>query len=100
MKQAETNFRQLAYRGLWQQNPALVQLLGLCPLLAVSNSFVNALGLAMATLFVLTASNALISSLRRFIHQDIRLPCFVIIIAACTICVELILQAISFELYQ
>ncbi|MEX1267334.1 MAG: Rnf-Nqr domain containing protein, partial [Woeseia sp.] len=56
--------------GLWDQNPGLVQLLGLCPLLAVTTSFVNGLGLGLATLFVLSCSNLLVSATRRFIRSE------------------------------
>lgn len=80
-------------RGLWTENPGLVQLLGLCPLLAVTTSFVNGLGLGLATLAVLTASNALVSLTRRLIQPEIRVPLYVIIIASLVTCAELILQA-------
>ena len=60
--------------GLWRDNPGLVQLLGLCPLLAVTASFVNGLGLGLATLVVLMASNAPVSATRRFIQPEIRIP--------------------------
>jgi electron transport complex protein RnfE len=79
--------------GLWHDNPGLVQLLGLCPLLAVTGSFVNALGLGIATLFVLMSSNALVSATRRFIQTEIRLPIYVLIIASLVTCIELIFKA-------
>ena len=60
--------------GLWYENPGLVQLLGLCPLLAVTSTFVNGLGLGVATLAVLVVSNALVSSTRRWIRAEIRIP--------------------------
>ncbi|MBT8099693.1 MAG: electron transport complex subunit E [Gammaproteobacteria bacterium] len=80
-------------QGLWDDNPGLVQLLGLCPLLAVTTSFVNGLGLGVATLFVLTLSNALVSATRRFILPEIRIPIYVLIIASLVTCVELIFKA-------
>ena len=86
--------------GLWTTNAALVQLLGLCPLLAVSNSFVNALGLGIATIFVLIASNSLISLLRKHIPDLVRIPCFIIIIASFTTAAELLTQAFAFPLYE
>ncbi|MEX2365839.1 MAG: electron transport complex subunit E [Pseudohongiellaceae bacterium] len=86
--------------GLWRNNPALVQLLGLCPLLAVSNSVVNALGLGLATLLVLLGSNLCVSLLRHRITQAIRLPAFVLIIATFVTCAELLMQAYAFQLYQ
>lgn len=79
--------------GLWNENPGLVQLLGLCPLLAVTTSFVNGLGLGLATLFVLTCSNALVSLTRRWIYSEIRIPMYVLIIASLVTCIELIFEA-------
>jgi len=79
--------------GLWAENPGLVQLLGLCPLLAVTTTFVNGLGLGVATLLVLTCSNALVSATRRWITQEIRIPIYVLIIASLVTCVELIFKA-------
>ena len=85
--------------GLWSNNPGLVQLLGLCPLLAVSNSVVNALGLGLATLLVLTASNIAISAIRHVVRDEIRIPVFVLVIAAFVTTVELAMNAWLHELY-
>lgn len=79
--------------GLWRDNPGLVQLLGLCPLLAVTTTFVNGLGLGIATLVVLAMSNALVSTTRRWIRQEIRIPIYVLIIASLVTCIELIFKA-------
>jgi electron transport complex protein RnfE len=79
--------------GLWHENPGLVQLLGLCPLLAVTSSFVNGLGLGIATLAVLMASNGLVSATRRWIQAEIRIPMYVLIIASLVTCIELIFKA-------
>lgn len=79
--------------GLWRDNPGLVQLLGLCPLLAVTGSFVNGLGLGLATLAVLVASNGLVSATRRWIQPEIRVPIYVLIIASLVTCTELIFKA-------
>ena len=79
--------------GLWRDNPGLVQLLGLCPLLAVTNTFVNGLGLGVATLIVLTCSNGLVSAARRWIRQEIRIPIYVLIIASLVTCIELMFKA-------
>ncbi len=87
-------------QGLWKNNPALVQLLGLCPLLGVSNSVVNALGLGLATMAVLIFSNLLVSLCRKQVPDAIRLPVFVMIIAALTSCVELVMQAWTYDLYR
>ena len=90
----------LAWNGLWKNNPALVQLLGLCPLLAVSGTVINALGLGLATLFVLVGSNLSVSLIRHHVADHLRLPAFVLIIAAFTTCVELLIQAFAYSLYQ
>jgi electron transport complex protein RnfE len=90
----------LTHNGLWKNNPALVQLLGLCPLLAVSASVVNSLGLAAATLFVLISSNICVSVVRNVVSDTIRLPVFVMIIAASVTAIELLMQAYTYELYQ
>ncbi len=94
------SYREIAVNGLWKNNPGLVQLLGLCPLLGVSNSMVNALGMGIATALVLAASNAAVALIRRQVTDAVRLPVFVMIIAALTTCIELLMQAFTYELYQ
>jgi len=94
------SYRELSVNGLWKNNPALVQLLGLCPLLGVSNSAVNALGLGLATALVLLCSNIGVSLVRGVVNTAVRLPAFVMIIAALTTCIELLMQAYTYELYQ
>lgn len=85
--------------GLWKNNPALVQLLGLCPLLAVSNTVINGLGLGIATIITLVASNGLVSLLRKQIPDEARLPVFVLIIASIVTVIELSMNAWFHELY-
>ncbi len=85
--------------GLWKNNPALVQLLGLCPLLAVSNTTINGLGLGLATMLTLVASNGLVSLLRKQIPDEARLPVFVMIIASIVTAIELSMNAWFHELY-
>lgn len=94
------NYTEITRKGLWDNNPALVQLLGLCPLLAVSGSIVNALGLGLATLLVLTSSNMVVSLIRTKVSDAIRLPAFVMVIASLTTCIELLMKAFTYELYQ
>ncbi|MFC0711795.1 electron transport complex subunit E [Azorhizophilus paspali] len=94
------SYRELSANGLWKNNPALVQLLGLCPLLGVSNSIVNALGLGLATILVLGSSSMAVSLIRGVVNTAVRLPVFVMIIAALTTCIELLMQAFTYELYQ
>lgn len=95
----KTELLTLSKQGLWSNNPALVQLLGLCPLLAVSSSVVNALGLGLATILVLVFSNLMVSLIRHQITAAIRLPAFVLIIAGFVTCAELLLQAFAYSLY-
>ena len=94
------SFRDITINGLWKNNPGLVQLLGLCPLLGTSNSTVNALGLGIATALVLICSNAAVSLIRNAVTNAVRLPVFVMIIAALTTCIELLMQAFTYELFQ
>ena len=91
--------REIAQQGLWANNPALVQLLGLCPLLAVTGTVVNALGLGLATIGVLVGSNLSVSLIRNFVPENVRLPAFVMIIASFTTVATLLMQAYAFELY-
>lgn len=90
----------LSRNGLWDNNPALVQLLGLCPLLAVSGTVINALGLGLATLAVLVGSNLIVSLIRHQVADHLRLPAFVMVIAALTTCVELTMQAYAYGLFE
>ncbi|WP_163933176.1 electron transport complex subunit E [Paraferrimonas sp. SM1919] len=94
-----SEYRQLAWQGLWKNNPGIVQLLGLCPLLAVTATFTNALGLALATLVVLVGSNICVSLIRQFVPKEIRIPIFVMIIAALVTCVQLLINAYAYGLY-
>lgn len=93
-------YRTLAIDGLWRQNPALVQLLGLCPLLAISDSVVKALGLGLATVLVLALSTLAVALLRGIAAAEIRLPLFALIFAALTSVVDLLMQAYAFRLHQ
>ncbi len=89
----------LAREGLWSNNPGLVQLLGLCPLLAVSNTVVNALGLGLATILVLMLSNTTVSLIRHGVRREIRIPVFVLVIASFVTVVELSMNAWFHELF-
>ncbi|MCH8543598.1 MAG: electron transport complex subunit E [Alcanivorax sp.] len=90
----------LTNNGLWKNNPATVQLLGLCPLLAVTGTVVNSLGLGLATMAVLMASNLTVSLIRDVVTPAVRLPAFVMIIAALVTVIEMVMQAFTFELYE
>lgn len=85
--------RQIWRQGLWDNNPSLVQLLGLCPLLAVTGTAINGLGLGLATLIVLVLSNLAVSATRRLISSELRIPVFVLIIASLVTVVDLLMQA-------
>ncbi|HDR1022362.1 TPA: electron transport complex subunit E [Pasteurella multocida] len=93
-------WKELLNQGLWKNNGALVQLLGLCPLLAVSNSVTNALGLGLATMLVLICSNTVVSVFRRHIPTEIRIPIYVMIIATTVTIVQLVMNAYTYSLYQ
>ncbi len=93
-------YKEIAWQGLWKNNPGLVQLLGLCPLLAVTSTVTNALGLGLATLLVLICSNATVSAVRQWVPKEVRIPIFVLIIAAFVSCVQLLMNAYTFGLYQ
>ncbi|HIC45194.1 MAG TPA: electron transport complex subunit E [Methylophaga aminisulfidivorans] len=92
-------YYQIVKEGLWKNNPALVQLLGLCPLLAVTNTVINGLGLGLATILTLVASNGFISLLRNQIPDEARLPVFVMIIASIVTVIELSMNAWFHDLY-
>lgn len=92
--------KELMKNGLWDNNPALVQLLGLCPLLAVSATVVNALGLGIATTLVLVGSSLIVSLVRQWVPKEIRIPVFVMIIASLVTCVQLLMNAFAYGLYQ
>ncbi|WP_210396055.1 electron transport complex subunit E [Motiliproteus sediminis] len=94
------DYRKITLDGLWHNNPALVQLLGLCPLLAVTGSVVNAIGLGLATTLVLVGSNLAVSLIRNLVPDAVRLPAFVMIIASYVTCVELLMQSLTYDLYQ
>lgn len=96
---ADISYKEITTNGLWKNNPALVQLLGLCPLLAVTGSVVNALGLGLATMLVLVGSNAAVSLIRKQVSDAVKIPAFVMIIATFTTCTELLMKAFTYELY-
>lgn len=97
---ATKSLSEISLDGLWKNNPALVQLLGLCPLLAVTGSVVNAIGLGLATILVLVGSNLAVSLIRNHVPDAVRLPAFVMIIASFVTVTELVMQALTYELYQ
>jgi len=87
-------------KGLWRENPAFRLLLGMCPTLAVTTSAVNGLGMGLATTFVLVCSNGAIAALRHLIPPQVRIPCFVVLIATFVTIVQLCMEAFVYGLYQ
>lgn len=97
---SDISYRELSLNGMWKNNPAIVQLLGLCPLLAVTGTVINAIGMGLATTMVLTISNTCVSIVRGIVSDAVRLPAFVMIIAAAVTCIELLMQAFAYDLFQ
>jgi electron transport complex protein RnfE len=95
----ELNNREILNEGLWRNNTALVQLLGLCPLLAVSGTVINGLGLGLATTLVITGSNVTVSLIRHIVRPELRIPTFVLVIASLVTAVELSMKAFLYDLY-
>jgi electron transport complex protein RnfE len=87
-------------QGVWRDNPVFVMLLGLCPVLAVSNTATNALAMGVATTFVLLSSGVLVSLLRNYIPKQVRIATYIIVIATFVTIVDYAIQAISLDLYR
>jgi len=94
-----STYKEIILNGTWKQNSILAQLLGLCPLLAISTSFVNAVSLGIATILVMLLANLVISALRAFIPYEIRIPAFVLVIASLVTVVDLAFNAFLHDLY-
>jgi len=92
--------RQIFFDGLWRQNTGLVVLLGLCPLLAVSSTAVNGLGLGLATTLTLVCTNVAVSASRRLLRPEIRIPAYVLVIASVVTTIQLLMQAWFHDLYR
>jgi electron transport complex protein RnfE len=96
---ARDEFKTIAGNGVWKQNTSIVQILGLCPLLAVTTNAVNGIMLSLATILVMAISNLAVASLRNFIPHEIRIPVFILIVAALVTVVDLLFNANLHELY-
>ena len=92
-------FRDIFHNGLWKQNPGIAQLLGLCPLLAISSSVVNALSLGLATTLVMALSGSAVAAIREFISNEARIPVYVLLIAVLVTIVQLLINAYAYPLY-
>lgn len=95
-----SELRATLYRGVWDRNPALIQLLGLCPLLAITTTLVNGFVLGVATLLVVVATNTIVSAVRFALLPAVRIPLFVLIIAAFVTTIDLLVNAVFHEIYQ
>lgn len=95
-----SDYSSITREGLWTNNPALVQVLGLCPLLAVTNTAISGLGLGLATMLTLVVSNGLVSLIRNFTSPEIRIPVYVLVIACIVTSIELAMNAYFHELYR
>lgn len=93
-------YKDIAENGLWKQNPGVVQLLGLCPTLAVTTTSVNGLSLGLLTAVVMAASNGSVSPIRRFVPEEIRLPVYILIIAALVTVIDLGMNAFAHPLHK
>lgn len=91
--------KDILYNGLWKQNPGIVQLLGLCPLLAISSSVVNAVSLGLATTLVMAISGAAIAAIREIIPNEVRIAVYVLLIAVLVTIVQLLINAYAYSLY-
>ena len=97
---SDINYTEINKNGLWNNNVALVQLLGLCPLLAVTGTVINGLGLGIATLLTLVISNTVVSAIRHMVRPEVRVPVFVMIIASIVTTIELVMNAYFHELFN
>ncbi|MGD2137241.1 MAG: electron transport complex subunit E [Gammaproteobacteria bacterium] len=97
---SEPTYSYILKQGLWKNNSGLVQLLGLCPLLAVTTTAINGLGLGLATTLTLVTSNVTVSLIRRLVRPEVRIPVFVLVIASAVTIIELSMNAWLHELYK
>ena len=97
---SDISYRDLAVQGLWKNNPGLVQILGMCPMMAISNTVVNSLGLALATILTMVVSNGLASVIRHWVRPEVRLPVFVMVVASVVTMIELWMNAYLNTLYH
>jgi electron transport complex protein RnfE len=95
----DPGYSHILKEGLWMNNPGLVQLLGLCPLLAVTTTVINGLGLGLATTLTLVASNVIVSLIRKLVRPEVRIPVFVLVIASIVTVIELAMNAWLHDLY-
>ena len=95
-----TNYQEIRHNGLWKQNPGVVQLLGLCPTLAVTTSVVNGVSLGLATAIVMAFANGAVSPVRKFVPAEIRVPVFILVIAALVTVIDLLIHGFAAPLHK
>ena len=95
-----SNYKEIAYNGLWKQNTGVVQLLGLCPTLAITTSAVNGLSLGLATAVVMACANGAVSPVRKFVPSEIRVPVFILVIAALVTVIDLVIHGFAEPLHK
>lgn len=100
MSPRETTPQEVFLRGIWRENPVLIQLLGLCPALAVTNTVANSLAMGLATFFVLVGSSTLISTFKRFIPKEVRISAYILVIATFVTIADLVLNAVVPEIHR
>jgi electron transport complex protein RnfE len=96
----KAEYREIIDNGLWKQNAGLVQLLGLCPTLAVTSTVVNGVSLGLATALVMAGASGTVAAVRNFIPREIRIPVFILVIAVLVTVIQLLMNAYLLELYQ
>ena len=95
-----SNYKEITVNALWKQNPGVVQLLGLCPTLAVTTTAVNGISLGLATVLVMAASNGAVSPVRKLVPSEIRVPIFILIIAALVSIIDMSINAFAHPLHK
>ncbi|MEE9331409.1 MAG: electron transport complex subunit E [Methylophilaceae bacterium] len=95
-----SQYKEITENGLWKQNPGVVQLLGLCPTLAVTTTVVNGVSLGLATALVMAAANGAVSPVRKYIPNEIRLPVFILVIAALVTVIDLLIHGFAQPLHK
>ena len=100
MSPRERTAQEVFLRGVWSENPVLIQLLGLCPALAVTNTVANSLAMGLATLFVLVGSSMLVSTFKRFIPKEVRISAYILVIATFVTIADLVLNAVVPEIHR
>ncbi len=96
----ETTARQDLTRGIWRENPVLVQLLGLCPALAVTNTVANSIAMGLATFFVLMGSSILVATFKNWIPKEVRISAYILVIATFVTVADLVLNAVVPEIHK